>query len=102
MVIDKVGTISQIQQAYSNQVRKNAGAKDAPARADQVELSKAGKQAQAQSVAVSAAKETVAKAPDVRREKVEQAKAKLESGQLLNDKVYEEIAARIVDSMGLG
>ncbi|HBW46586.1 TPA: hypothetical protein DEF17_01470 [bacterium] len=97
MVIDKIGTLSNIQSAYSNRIRKESGTDAADKKSDRVEISDARR--------LSALREAVTKAvkdsEDVRYEKVAAARQKIEDGSLINDRVIEEIATRIVDSMGL-
>ena len=97
MVIDKIGTLSNIQSAYSNQIRKESGTDAVEKKSDRVEISGAAKLAQLREAVTKAAKES----SEVRHSKVEEAKRKLESGTLINDKVIDEIASRIVDSIGL-
>lgn len=98
MVIDKVGALNNIQSAYSNQIRKTSGtdAKDEK-KSDRVEIARGGKLAELR----AAVAETVKNIDEVRYDKVEAARKKIEDGTLINDKVIEEIADRIVDSIGL-
>ena len=98
MVIDKIGALNNLQSAYSSQIRKVSGtdAKNTK-RADRVEIKSGGKLAELHK-AVSA---SVSKTDEVRYDKVEEAKKKLEDGTLVNDQVIEEIASRIVDSLGI-
>jgi hypothetical protein len=96
MVIDKVGALSNIQSAYSNQIRRESGTDAADKRSDSVEIS---------NPRVAKLREAVAKAvkntEEVRHDKVASAKEKLDRGNLINDQVIDEIASRIVDSLGL-
>ncbi|MEW5692228.1 MAG: flagellar biosynthesis anti-sigma factor FlgM [Candidatus Hydrogenedentota bacterium] len=49
----------------------------------------------------SAIKEVIKEAPDIRKEKVEEARKKLDSGEYLSEKVAEVVAEKIIESMGL-
>lgn len=97
MVIDKIGAFGNIQAAYSNQIRKESGTDAVEKKSDRVEISGAAKLAQLREAVAKATKDS----SDVRQEKVDAAKRKLESGTLISDKVIDEIASRIVDSLGL-
>jgi len=98
MVIDKIGTLSNIQSAYTNQIRKESGTDAAEKRSDKVEIhSDAGKLAQLREAVTKATQQ----AQDVRQDKVSAAREKLQNGTLISDKVIDEIASRIVDSIGL-
>lgn len=98
MVIDKIGTLSNIQSAYTNQIRKESGTDAVEKRSDKVEIhSDAGKLAQLREAVTKATQQ----AQDVRQDKVSAAREKLSNGTLISDKVIDEIASRIVDSIGL-
>lgn len=49
----------------------------------------------------SAAREAVKRSPEIRQDRVEEARKKLESGEYLSEKVAEVVADRIVESMGI-
>lgn len=97
MVIDKIGALTNLQSIYSNQIRKESGTDAADRKSDRVEISNAGRLANLREAVAKATKEATA----VRQDKVAEAREKLNNGTLINDKVIEEIASRIVDSIGL-
>ena len=98
MVIDKIAAFTNIQSAHTNQIRKESGTDAAEKRSDRVEIDPgAGRLAQLREAVVKATKD----AQEVRQDKVSEARAKIANGTLINDKVIDEIASRIVDSMGL-
>lgn len=96
MAIDKIGALSNIQSAYTNQIRRESGTDATDKRSDKVEISnsRVGQLREAVTKAV-------ANADEVRPEKVAAAKEKLDRGSLVNDQVIAEIASRIVDSLGI-
>lgn len=98
MVIDKLGALNNITSVYSNQIRKESGTDAAQRRSDTVEVTQASRLNQFREAVKKAVQESDG---DVRMDKVAAAKAKLEDGSLINDAVIDEIASRIVDSMGL-
>ncbi len=98
MVIDKLGALNNITSVYSNQIRKESGTDAAQRRSDTVEVSNASRLNQLREAVKKAVQESDG---DVRLDKVAAAKEKLENGSLINDAVIDEIASRIVDSMGL-
>lgn len=98
MVIDKISALNNIQSVYSNQIRKESGTDAAQRRSDTVEISNASRLNQIREAVAKAVKES---SGEVRQDKVAAAKQKLENGTLISDKVVDEIASRIVDSMGL-
>lgn len=97
MVIDKIGALSNIQSAYANTIRKESGTDAATKRSDSVDISSGSRLSQLREIVAKAVKE----AEEVRHEKVAAAKEKLSNGTLINDRVIEEIASRIVDSIGI-
>lgn len=98
MVIDKIGALSNIQSAYSNQIRKSSGT-DAvdEKKSDRVEISQGDKLAEMRDAIAKAVNE----AEEVRQDRVQAAREKLQNGTLINEQVIEEIADRIVDSLGI-
>ncbi len=100
MVIDKIGTFTNIQSVYSNQIRRESGTEAAERKSernDRVEISDSRRLSVLREAVTKAARE----AQEVREDKVAAAKEKLQNGTLITDQVVEEIANRIVDSMGL-
>jgi len=98
MVIDKIGALSNIQSAYSSQIRKSSGTEAVDEKkSDRVEISSGEKLAEMRDAIASAVNES----EDVRQDKVQAAREKLQNGTLINDQVIEEIASRIVDSLGI-
>ena len=98
MVIDKIGALNNIQSAYSNQIRKSSGTEAAgEKKADRVEVSQGEKLSEMREAIARAVKGT----DEVRMDRVQSAREKLENGTLINDQVIEEIANRIVDSLGI-
>lgn len=98
MVIDKVGALNNLQAVYSNQIRKESGTDAAQRRSDTVEVSNASRLNQLREAVKKAVRESDG---DVRMDRVTAAKEKLEKGTLISDAIIDEIASRIVDSMGL-
>ncbi|RMH59281.1 MAG: hypothetical protein D6679_02360 [Candidatus Hydrogenedentota bacterium] len=101
MVIDQIGALNNIQAAYQNQIRKTTGtdAKEEK-KSDRVEL----KDGRAKADLRKALAEAVEKVPgsdprsaEVRMDRVEAARKKLQEGTLITDQVIEEIADRIAD-----
>ena len=97
-MIDKIGQLANVQQAYQSQIRKDSG-DDKVERKDRADTSAQAQRSEGLRQAVSQA---VREAPDVRADRVADARRKLEQGNLLSDRVVDEIAERIVDSMGIG
>lgn len=93
-MIDKVSIVTNVQQAYQPQVKRNSQKEE---KTDRVEVSKDAQVALSREEAVK----SVRSAPDVRMDRVAEARRKLESGELLSDKVIERIAEKIADSLGL-
>ena len=92
-MVDKVGQVNQVPDAYKSQARPKAG--DAPVRADSVEISSAARTASIRQAVAS----VVADAPAIRADRVKQAKEHLERGDYLSDRVIERVADRIADSI---
>lgn len=94
-MIDKVTIVTNVQQAYQPKVK---GGRDVAKteKSDRVEVSKAAKTALTREEAVK----VVRNAPDVRASKVAEARRKLETGELLTDKVIEAIAEKLAESIG--
>ncbi len=92
-MIDKISHIANVQQAYQPNVKKGAEKVGA---SDRVEVSSTAKAAAGRAEAVKVVQSTGA---PVRSEKVAEAKRKLDSGELLSDKVIERIAEKLVDRL---
>ena len=91
-MIDKISNITNVQQAYQPN-QKRGGAKAEPS--DRVDLSSTAKAAAGRADAVKVVQSLGA---PVRSGKVAEAKRKLDSGELLSDKVIERIA-ELVDRL---
>ena len=92
-MIDKISHIANVQQAYQPNV-KRGGAKAEPS--DRVDVSSNAKVAAGRADAVKVVQSS---GSPVRTEKVAEAKRKLDSGELLSDKVIERIAEKLVDRL---
>ena len=91
-MVDKIGQINQVQQAYQANARSRP---EAAPKADQVEISQAGRVASVRQAVAS----IVNGSPDIRADKVREAKEKLERGEYLSDKIIEKVAEKIADSI---
>ncbi len=88
--------ITNILGRFDREIRKAKNESPAPSKsADKVEISNT-----AQSAAKTASYVKMVKdAPDIRAEKVDEAKAKVESGFYLSREVAREVARKIVESL---
>ena len=96
-MVDPIGRFANIQQVYGAQVRQNAGVEKAVERkSDRAETSHAAQRSEELRKALLQGAQD---APAVRADKVAEARRKLESGELLSDRVIEEIAERLASSI---
>jgi anti-sigma28 factor (negative regulator of flagellin synthesis) len=92
-MVDRVGHVQQATEAYRAQNHRAGEA--TPVRPDQVEISQAGRAAALRQAVAQA----VAHAPEIRQERVKEARERLERGEYLTQKVIERVAEKIADSI---
>lgn len=92
-MVDRIGHVQQATEAYRVQGHRASEAQ--PPRADAVEISQAGRAAAFRQVVAAA----VSQAPDIRQERVKEARERLERGDYLSQKVIEKVAEKIADSI---
>jgi negative regulator of flagellin synthesis FlgM len=80
------------------QTKRVASSSQATGKSDKISISDEAKKAQQ----LEADLRLVKKAPDIREEKVEQARERLASGYYLKKEVVEKIAERIAQALGIG
>ena len=101
MLIDKVSNPEGIVPSNKFKVNK-ARSIFKEAGNDQANISEEAKkayQAQERSRVVEAAKEIVKKSPDIRKERIEEVQARLSSGYYNNNKIIEQVADKIAQSL---
>lgn len=92
-MVDKIGQLNQVSNAYQGAARPKDDV--AAKAADKIEISTAGRAASVR----QAVAQIVNGSPEIRTDRVREAREKLERGEYLTDKVIEAVADRIAASI---
>ena len=95
MVVERISQTPQVQQLAKQSAPKKSA--DAKSSSDHVEISSSAKQAQVMAAVARAIRNT----PDVRLDRVQAASERVKNGDYVSDKVVEQTAEKILESLGI-